>query len=77
MSVDEFLSVCGVMLPAVFMWLLGVHLRETERDRQQAVRMQTEVIALRPGETFVGVIDRSHGPAFFLVHDATNGRYDA
>ncbi len=74
MGVDDVLSVCTLMLPAVVMWFLRVHLRETERDRPQSVRMQTEVIALRAGETFVGVIDRRHGPAIFLVHDATDGR---
>jgi hypothetical protein len=69
--------VCGLLLPAVMTWWLRVHLRETERGRQQAVRMQTEVLALRAGETFVGVIDRRHGPAIFLVHDMTDGRNDA
>jgi hypothetical protein len=59
------------------MWFLRIHMRETERDRQQSMRMQTEVLALRAGETFVGVIDRSHGAAIFLVHDATDGRDDA
>jgi hypothetical protein len=77
MSIDELLSVCSLLLPAVVMWFLRVHLRETERGRQQSVRMQTEVIAFRPGETFVGVLDRSHGPAIFLVQDATDGRNNA
>ena len=39
MSVDDVLSVCTLMLPAVVMWLLRVHLRETERGRQQSVHM--------------------------------------
>ena len=68
MSVDDVLSVCTLMLPAVVMWWLRVHLRETERDRQRAVRRQTEVLTLRAGETVVGVIERSPGRAIFLVH---------
>ena len=77
MSVDDVLSVCTLMLPAVVMWLLRVHLRETERGRQQSVHMQTEVLALRAGETVVGVIDRSHEPVILLVHEATEGRNNA
>ena len=77
MSINELLSVCGVMLPAVFMWLLRVHLRETERERQQAVRRQTEVLTLRAGETFVGVMEDDAGSCTFLVHDTTDGRDDA
>jgi hypothetical protein len=77
MRIDELLSLCGLLLPAVMTWWLRVHLRETERGRQQSVRMQTEVLALRAGETFVGVIGRSHGPSIFLVHDTTDGRNDA
>ena len=77
MSVEDLLSVCTLMLPAVVMWFLRVHMRVTNDGRQQSVRMQTEVIVLRPGETFVGVLDRRHGPAIFLVQDATDGRNNA
>ena len=77
MSVDDVLSVCTLMLPAVVMWFLRVHLRETERERQQAVRRQTEVLTLRAGETFVGVMEDDAGYCTFLVHDTTDGRYDA
>jgi hypothetical protein len=77
MSVDDVLRVCPLMLPAVVRWLLWVHLRETARGRQQSVHMQTELLALRAGETVVGVIDRRHGPAIFLVHEATGGRNNA
>jgi hypothetical protein len=65
------------MLPAVVMWLLRVHMWETERDRPQAVRRQTEVLALRAGETFVGVIEDDEGYGTFIVHDATHDRDDA
>ena len=65
------LSVCTLMLPAVMMWWLRVHLRENERDRPQAVRRQTEVLALRAGETFVGVIEDDEGYCTFIVHDTT------
>jgi hypothetical protein len=75
--IDELLRVGGLLLPAVLTWWLRVHLRETERGRQQAVRMQTEVLALRAGDTVVGVIDRRHEPAIFLVHDTIDGRTDA
>jgi hypothetical protein len=71
MGVDDVLRVYTLMLPAVVMWLLRVHLRETERGRLQSVHMQTELLALRAGETVVGVIDRRHGPAILLVHEAT------
>ena len=39
MSVDELLSVCGLLLPAAVMWFLRVHMLETERGRQQSVHM--------------------------------------
>ena len=44
MSVDDVLNVGSLLLPAVVVWWLRVHLRETERERQQAVRRQTEVL---------------------------------
>ena len=71
------LNVCSLLLPAVVVWLLRVHLRETERERQQAVRRQTEVLTLRAGETFVGVMEDDAGSCTFLVHDTTDGRDDA
>ncbi len=77
MSIDELLRVSSPLLPAVVMWWLHIYLRETERSRQQAVRRQTDGLTLRAGETFVGVIDQRHGPAIFLVHEATDGRKDA
>jgi hypothetical protein len=76
MSRDDLLSVCSLLLPAVVMWFLRVH-RETEHDRQRAVHRQIDVLTLRAGETVVGVIDRSHRPSIFLVHDTTDGRDDA
>jgi hypothetical protein len=51
------LSLSSLLLPAVVMWWLRIHLRETERDRQQAVCRHTDVLTLRAGETFVGVIE--------------------
>ncbi len=77
MSIEELLSMCGLLLPAVVVWLLRVHLRETERERQQAVRRQNEVLTLRAGETFVGVMEDDAGYCTFLVFDTTDGRYDA
>jgi hypothetical protein len=77
MRVDEVLRVCTLMLPAVVRWLLRVHLRETERGRQRVVRRHTDVLTLRAGETFVGVIEDDEGSCTFLVHDATDGRDDA
>jgi hypothetical protein len=76
MSIDELLRLSSLLLPAVVVWLLRVHLRETERDRQQAVRRQTEVLTLRAGETFVGVMEDDEGYCTFLVHDATDGTND-
>jgi hypothetical protein len=77
MSIDALLSICGLLLPVVMVWLLRVHVRETERDRQQAVRRHTEVLTLRAGETFVGVMEDDAGSCTFLVHDAIDGRDDA
>ena len=77
MSVDDVLNVCSLLLPAVVVWLLRVHLRETERERQQAVCRQNEVLTLRVGETFVGVMEDDAGSCTFLVHDTTDGRDDA
>jgi hypothetical protein len=39
--------------------------------------MQHEAIALRSGETFIGVVERDKGPSIFIVHDATDGTNDA
>ena len=77
MSGDDVLSLSSLLLPAVVMWWLHVHLRETECDRQQAMGRQTAVLTLRAGETFVGVIEEEEGNCTFLVHNATDGRDDA
>ena len=77
MSIDELLRLSTLLLPAVVMWWLHVHLRETERDRQRVVHRHTDVLTLRAGETFVGVIEDDEGSCTFLVHDATDGRDDA
>ena len=77
MSINELLSMCGVMLPAVFMWLLRVHLREIERDKQRVVRRHTDVLTLRAGETVVGVMERDAGPSIFLTRRATERPHDA
>jgi hypothetical protein len=77
MSIDELLSLCGVLLPAVMTWLLWVHLREIERDKQRVVRRQTNLLTLRAGETIVVVMERGTGPSLFLTRRATDGRYDA
>jgi hypothetical protein len=76
MSRDDLLSVCSLLLPAVVRWFLRVH-RETEHDRQRAVHRQNEVLALRIGETCVGVIEDDAGYCTFIVHEAIDGRYDA
>jgi hypothetical protein len=77
MSVDEVLSVCTLMLPAVVRWFLRVHLRETARGRLQSVHMQTEVLALRAGETVVEVMERGTGPSIFLTRRTTERPHDA
>ena len=77
MSIDELLRLSSLLLPAVVMRWLHVHLRETERDRQRIVRRHTDVLTLRAGETFVGVMEDDEGSCTFLVHDATDGRDDA
>ena len=47
MSLEDLLSVCSLLLlPAVGLWFLRVHLRETARGRPQSVRMQTEGLTL-------------------------------
>jgi hypothetical protein len=77
MSIDELLRLSSLLLPAVVMWWLHVHLRETERDRQQAVRRQTNLLTLRAGETIVGVMERGTGPSIFLTRRATERPHDA
>jgi hypothetical protein len=77
MSIDELLSLCGVLLPAVMTWLLWVHLREIERDKQRVVRRHTHVLTLRAGETVVGVMERDAGPSIFLTRRATEKPHDA
>jgi hypothetical protein len=69
-SIDDVLSGCSLLLPAVVIWFLRVHMRETERR-------QNEVLTLRAGETFVGVIEDDEGYCTFIVHDAADGRDDA
>ena len=78
MSLEDLLSVWSLLLlPAVGMWCLRVHLRETARGRPQSVRMQTEGLTLQAGETVVGVLDRRHGPTIFLVQETTERPHDA
>ena len=77
MRIDEILSLCGVLLPAVVMWWLHLHLREIERDKQRVVRRQTDVLTLRAGETVVGVMERDTGPSIFLTRRATERPHDA
>ena len=77
MSIDKLLRLSSLLLPAVVMWFLRVHLREIERDKQQAVRRHTDVLTLRAGETVVGVMERDAGPSIFLTRRATDGRYNA
>ena len=77
MRIDEILSLCGVLLPAVMTWLLWGHLREIERDKQRVVRRHTDVVTLRAGETVVGVMERDAGPSIFLTRRATERPRDA
>ena len=77
MSIDELLSLCGLLLPAVMLWLLRVHLREIERDKQRIVRRHTDVLTLRAGETIVGVMEGDTGPSIFLTRRATERLHDA
>ena len=77
MSADALLSVCVLMLPAVVIWFLWAYVLGRHRGRQQSVRMQQEAIALRAGETFVGVNEGDTGPSIFIVDDATDGTNNA
>jgi hypothetical protein len=77
MSADALLSVCVLMLPAVVIWFLWAYVFGRHRGRRQSVRMQQEAIALRAGETFVGVIEGDTGPSIFIVYDATDGTNNA
>ena len=77
MSIDELLHLSPLLLPVVVMWWLRVHLRETECERQQAVRRHTDVLTLRAGETVVGVMERDAGPSLFLTPRATERPHDA
>ena len=76
MSIDDLLSVCSLLLPAVVMWFLRVHLRETERDRQRAVCRHIDVLTLRVGETVVGVMECDTGSSIFLTCHATDRTHD-
>jgi hypothetical protein len=77
MSVEVLLSVCSVLVPAVVLWLRRIHRLETERDRQRAVRRHTDILTLRAGETFVGVLEGDEGQCLFLTHRATERPHDA
>jgi hypothetical protein len=77
MSIDELLRVSSLLLPAVVMWLLWVHLREIERDKQRVVRRHIDVLTLRAREIIVGVMERGTGPSLFLTRRATKRPHDA
>jgi hypothetical protein len=77
MSIDELLHLSTLLLPAVVMWWLHIHLRETERDKQRVVRSHTDVLTLRAGETIVGVMEHGTGPSLFLTRRATERPHDA
>jgi hypothetical protein len=77
MSTDDLLSVCVLMLSAVVAWLLWVHLREIEHDKQRVVRRQTNLLTLRAGETIVGVMERGTGSSIFLTRRVTERPHDA
>ena len=77
MSIDELLRLSSLLLPVVMVWLLRVHLREIERDKQRVVRRHTDVPTLRAGETIVGVMERDVGPSIFLTRRATERPPDA
>lgn len=72
MNADALMSLCIVVLPVVLIWALWAYTLGTHRRRKQSVGMQNEVIALREGETFVGVIERDKGQYTFIVHDTTD-----
>jgi hypothetical protein len=76
MSVDDVLNVCTLMLPAVVMWFLRVHLRETAR--QAAVRAHADRGSGVEGrETVVEVMERGTGPSIFLTRRTTERPHDA
>ena len=77
MSIDALLRLSPLLVPAVVMWWLHVHLRETVRDKQRVVRRHTDVLTLRAGETIVGVMERGAGPSLFLTRRATERPHDA
>jgi hypothetical protein len=77
MNADALMSLCIVVLPAVLIWALWACTLGTQRQRKQLVHMQNEVISLREGETFVGVIEREKGQYTFIVHDVTDSTNDA
>ena len=77
MSVDDLLRLSSILLPVVMVWLLRVHLREIERDKQWVVRRHTDVPTLRAGETIVRVMERGAGPSLFLTRRATERPHDA
>lgn len=77
MHADALMILCIVVLPAVLIWALWAYTLGTQRRRKQPVRMQNEVITLREGETFVGVIEREKGQYTFIVQDMTDSTNDA
>jgi hypothetical protein len=77
MHTDALMSLCIVVLPAALIWALWAYTLGANRRRKQSVRVQNEVITLREGETFVGVIERAKGQYTFIVHDATDNTDDA
>lgn len=77
MPADTVMSLCIVVLPAVLIWALWAYTLGANRRRKQSVRTQNEIITLKEGETFVGVIERDKGQYTFIVHDVTNSTDDA
>ena len=76
MHADALMNLCIVALPAVLIWALWVYTLGANRYRGQPVHRQNEVITLREGETFVGVIERGTGRYTFIIHDADDSTDD-
>lgn len=76
MYTDEWMIYCVLALPGVVLWYLWAFALNHPRGTQRSVRIQHEVLALREGETVVGVIDRRKGQSLFLVQDVHKSTND-
>ena len=74
MPADLFLILCVALTPLLLILNFCVYKIGQYRGWRQSLRIQNEVVALKEGETFFGVVDQGKGHYFFIGRDISNGK---